>query len=102
MFEKNQPYINDKGERKECVDFLKAIIPHHCRNHDLGLDCNFKIIKQENPKKYDATQKELYEKSSRYGDQNMSLTNNSIESLKKVIMKRFNDKSWKIWQRHHA
>ena len=44
-------------------------------------------IQQENPTESDATHKELYAQSSRYGDQNMSLTNNGIETLKKVIMK---------------
>ena len=62
-------------------------------NYDLCLDCNFIIIQQENLTKPDATHKYLYAQSSKYGDQNMSLTNNGIETLTKVIMKRFNDKS---------
>ena len=57
------------------------------------LGCNFIIIQQENPKESDATHKELYSQSSKYGGKNMILTENFIESLKKVIMKRFNEKS---------
>ena len=68
---------------------MLAIIPHHFGNHDLCLDCNFRIIQQENPTEPDATQKYLYAQSSRYGGQNMSLTNNGIEISTKVIMKRF-------------
>ena len=58
--QKYQPYINDEEKRKECVDRLLAIIPHHCGNHDLCLDCNLLIIQQENPTKSDATHKDLY------------------------------------------
>ena len=72
---------------------LIAIITHHCCNHDLCLDCNFTIIQQENPTESDATHKDLYAQSSRYGGQNINLTNNGIETLTKVTMKRFNDKS---------
>ena len=91
--QKYQPYINDEEKRKECVDHLLAIIPHHCGNHDLCLDCNLRIIQQENPTEPDSTHKYLYAQSSRYGGQNMSLTNDGIETLTKVIMKRFNEKS---------
>ena len=70
-----------------------ALIPHYCGNHDLCLHCNFKIIQQENQTESDPTHKNLYAQSSRYGGQKVSLTNNGIETLTKVIMKRFNDKS---------
>ena len=58
-----QQYINDKQKIKECVDHSLAIIPHHCGNHDLCLDCNFRIIQQENPTESDATHKDLYAQS---------------------------------------
>ena len=64
--------------KKECVDCLLAIIPHHCGNHDLCLDCNLRIIQQGNTTESDATHKEIYAQSSRYDGQNMSLTNNGI------------------------
>ena len=57
------------------------------------LDCIFRVIQQENKTESDATYKDLYAKSTRYWFQNMSLTNNGIESLKKVTMKLFNNKS---------
>ena len=80
-------------QREKCVDHLIAIITHHCGNHDLSLDFNFRIIQKENPIESDATHKNLYAQSSRYGGQNISLTNDGIETLTKVIMKRFNEKS---------
>ena len=92
FLQKYQPYIDDK-EKKECVDHLLAIIPHHCGNHDLWPDCNFRIIQKENPTEHDATHKDLHAQSSRYGGKNMSLTNNGIETLTKVIIKRFKEKS---------
>ena len=79
--------------KKRFVNNLLAIIPHHCGNNDFCLDCNFRIIQQENPTESYATHKDLYAQSSRYGGQNMSLTKNGIETLTKVIMKRFNEKS---------
>ena len=91
---KNINHTPKKDKRKESVYHLIAIIPHHCGNHDLCLDCNFRIIQKENPTKSDATHNHLYAQSSRYCGQNVSLTKNSIESLTKVIMKRFNDKSF--------
>ena len=65
-------------KRKKIVDHLLAIIPHHCGNHDLCLDCNFRIIQQENPTEYDATHKELYAQSLRYGGRNMIFTHKGI------------------------
>ena len=62
--------------------------------HDLCLDFNFRIIQQENQTESDATHKELHAQSSRYGDQNISLTNKGIETLTKVIMKICNKKVW--------
>ena len=70
-----------------------AIIPYHCGNHDFCLDCNFRIIQQENTKKPDATHKYLYAQSFRCGGQNMILKKDGIETLTKVIMKRFNEKN---------
>ena len=65
---KYRPYINDKVKRKECFDLLIAIIPHHCGHHYLCFDCNFRIIQQENSTESDATHKDLYAQSPRYGE----------------------------------
>ena len=89
-------------KRKECVDLLIGIISHHFGNHDLCLDCNFRIIQKENPTESDATHKDLHAQSSRYGGQNMSLKNDGIETLTKVIIKRFNEKSLDKLQCYHA
>ena len=70
---------------------MLAIIPHHCVNHDLCLDCNFRIIQQENPTESDANHKDIHAQSSRCGVQRMSLTNSSVDTLTKVITKRFNE-----------
>ena len=94
FLQKYQKKINEKEKRKECFDCLIARIPHHFGNHDLCLYCNFRIIQQGNPTESDATHKDLFAQSSRYGGQNMSLTYDVIETLTKVIMKIFNDKTF--------
>ena len=77
-FLQNINHTSIMKRKKECVDPLLAIIPHHCGNHELCLDCNFRIIQQENPKESNATHKDLYAQSSRYSGQNISLMNDGI------------------------
>ena len=66
---------------------MLAIIPHHCGNHDLCLDCNFRIFQQEHPTESVDTYKDLYAQSSRYYGWIMSLNIKFIETLTEVVMK---------------
>lgn len=91
-----KPYIGDPVRRKECLDQFVAMVHHHCGNHTfckIEEFCTYVEVKNEHPDWIpEEIEKESIRRSKRGGSY-MDLSVTGIETLIKLISKRFNEKN---------
>lgn len=90
------PHVGDDEKRDECLTQLRAIIHHHCNNHScckFEKFCSNLKVRNEHP---DWSEEQIQEealKLSKRHQSYMDLTDEGIEVLEKIILKRFNEKT---------
>ena len=89
------PNVGDSSARKQCLDQLKAIIPHHCGDHSrcsIAKFCKHAEVKQEHPE-FSTSQikEEAFKRTKRHGGSTMDLSKDGQQVLTDLIFKRFNE-----------
>lgn len=90
------PHVGNAEKRDECLLQLRAIIHHHCNNHScckLEKFCTNLKVRNEHPEwNEDQVLEETLNRSKRHKSY-MDLTDEGIELLEKIILKRYNEKT---------
>jgi hypothetical protein len=90
------PHVGNAERRDECLVQLRAIVRHHCNNHSCCKNENFCSnlkVRNEHPDwNEEQIQEEALKRSKRHQTY-MDLTDEGIEVLEKIIIKRYNEKT---------
>ena len=90
------PHVCDSEQRDDCLTQMCAIIHHHCNNHScckFEKFCSNLKVRNANPTWSEDQIEEEALKCSKRHKSYMDLTEEGIEVLEKIILKRFNKKT---------